>query len=1209
MGTRQVQTPHIQKDTSAASASSRTKFHLVKVLGRWLAYVLTGLCSLVLLLFIALYVCIKLYPQEISQEISENLAVHTNAELTFSSIDFALLPLPALSLADVHVQHEDVTLKVAYATLEPSLWTLFQGKFSLGAISLWRPVFYLKEQALSSVPPVATSINPSENITEKAPAQDSSQENVVQGALEEHMPPTTAHVGELVQYFFENLATVIPSFAYGSSLEILHGGVTLEQDLWSVVCKDINTKLELGALGALEGDIHFEDTFIEMAQKPYAHMLSFIVTLWGDVDDAVHLRVQGQGAVADMLANTRVDMTVSYTISEGLTGMMSKVLPSFSSDLLPFSSDENSAEHTADTQGISRPVSQPTAQENTHGILNAQAVSDAEHSPLQMTWDIQTHLLWHDEPIAVQSVGKIHGDLRKALYLQDVHAQLEHDAAQLNGVLQLEDLEDPVLTGHIYVPRLSLTQWFGFARHMPPGLQHALHKVRGELEFTITKEGLTVPRLKATAAEAAFTGQGGVASWSNAVVFLELLTPEIFLGKVYPEAEGVKIEAPTFVHKPLTPMPGTPEAAADTGVSVSYDINVAAQKMYAWDLPMEGMHFRACPIELDREKFSKKHKDAAVLSGNVEKFFGGRAEGKALLYRSEDDESAYDITALLRNVRAEKPVARILGQQLIGGRMSADATVTAKGVYAGEFLVSLGGSASLRVDNGNFYSRSKRKVPFKVMTLAGTVSGRNPEKVKGSVWPSKLLYSGNWRATLDTKDISAKSTWNGALEFTGADYGTVALRNIPGKVSVSFAPSLTTLPHATDVDFTGELSLDTTKGVVSLRKGKGTATNLANMQVSGSGSLNFSRDITWTASVQSKTNAISSVLARLDADGESLLPRTAPQQASLNMQLAYAKNLLRMEKIQMKLDTTLITGSMRRTFTSKPAWSFDLAANEFDYDKIIRGKTTAAQKAAKPTAAEKAAASKPLSWKWLQGLEAKGDIRIGTFLMHKVRAKNVAAPVRISANTLNCTPTKATFYNGDTAINFKGTVKGGVLQTQLGAVVKKANLFALSEDLGLETVIAGNTDFWLSAQGGISSSADIPRAFDGTWRLQVRDGFMQSKDKKGKLTGKPTYISNLSDAGTITKGVLHSLNFLLQGTGIAATGKGKVDLVKDTLDMRLVVSTGGFSDIPVRFHGSFDDPQRDVDTGAVFLSALGSLGTGVFDIIGAIFGAFFGIFK
>ncbi len=1209
-----MQTPHTQKDTSAAPASSRTKFHILKALGRWCAYALTGVCSLAFLLFIALYVCIKLYPQEISQKISENLAVHTNAELTFSSIDVALLPLPALSLADIYVQHEAFTLKVAYATLEPSLWTLLQGKFSLGAISLWRPVFCLKEQTSLSSPPAVLA-------TEKAPAQDGSQANTVQGALEEKTPPTAVHVGELVQNFFENLAVTIPSFAYGSSLEILHGGVTLEQGSWSVVCKDINTKLGLGALGALEGDIHFEDTFIEMAQKPYAHIHAFTVTLWGDVDDVVQLRVQGQGALADMLANTRVDLTVSYTISEGLSTMMSKMLPSFSSDLLHFSSTEDSAKQTASTQPVSQLVpqsapqkvvqdaSQTDAQSDTYDILNPQVISDTAHSPLQVTWDIQTHLLWHGEPIAVQSLGKIHGDLRKSLYLQDVHAQLEHDAAQLNGVLQLENLENPTLTGHIYVPRLSLTQWFGFARHMPPGLQHALHKVRGELEFTITKEGLTVPRLQATAAEASFTGQGGVASWSDAVVYLELLTPEIFLGKVYPEAEGVKMEAPSFAHKPLTPMPGTPEAAADTGVSVSYDINVAAQKMYAWDLPMEGMRFRACPIELDREKFSKKHTDAAVLSGKVDKFFGGRAEGKALLYRSEDDDSAYDITALLRNVRAEKPVARILGQQLIGGRMSADASVTAKGVYAGEFLVSLGGSASLRVENGNFYSRSKRKVSFKVMTLAGTVSGRNPEKVKGSVWPSKLLYSGNWRATLDTKDISAKSTWKGALEFTGADYGTVALRNIPGKVSVSFAPSLTTLPHATDVDFTGELSLDTTKGVVSLRRAKGTVPSLAHMQVSGFGSLNFLRDITWTANVQSKTNTISSVLAQLDADGESLLPKTAPQQASLNMHLAYAKNLLRMEKIQAQLDTTRITGSMRRTFTSKPTWVFDLDVNEFDYDKIIRGKITAAQKAAKPTAAEKAAASKPLSWKWVQGLEAKGNIRIGTFLMHKVRAKNVAAPLRISANTINCTPTKATFYNGDTAINFKGTVKGGVLQTQLGAVVKKANLFALSEDLGLETVIAGNTDFWLSAQGGINSSADIPKAFDGTWRLQVRDGFMQSRDKKGKLTGKPTYISNLSDAGTITKGVLHSLNFLLQGTGIAATGKGKVDLVKDTLDMRLVVSTGGFSDIPVRFHGSFDDPQRDVDTGAVFLSALGSLGTGVFDIIGAVFGAFFGIFK
>ncbi len=1141
-------------------------------------YAVACVTALLLTLFVLMFTFVKLYPQEIRQRISHELQQATGMELQFSGIDMALLPLPALSFADVQLDHKDFSLQVAYATLRPDVLPLFQGRVSLGDISLWRPHFLLKQGLASSAPnkaaPLASSVTTS-TLGQTTTAADAPVVSSKSSAEQLPHPSQQAmeHVGAIVEAFLQDFSQQVPEFLYGSSVEILHGSVLLDQENWSMKCDSLHTHVELGVLGALDGTIRFDVASFFIQDQVFAKVQAFNLTLGGDLDDRLTVHVQSKGSMENLLEQTEVDIALTYTLQDSLTQVMSRVLPL---------SEKNQAQGRASLQG---------------------------------QWSIKTDLVWHDVPIPVHSSGFVRGNLQNTLHIQNMKGQLGEDSLTLNAAVHLQDLSNPTVDGHIAISQFSLTQWFGFARHMPPGLQHVLHRISGDLDFAITKDGLEVPRLKAQAAEGDFTGKGGVKSWSKAVVFLDLHAPLLYLKKVYAEAEGLKPSPLSFLHKPLTPEPGSPEAQADSGpdsISVDYDINVSADTVMAWELPIKTFHFRVYPMGLDEKTFDKKHENAAVLGFKAKDFFGGRAEGKAILYRNANDVSAYDISALLRNVRAQRPVERLIGRALFDGRMSADASVTSEGVYAGEFLVALAGSASLRVENGHFYGRSKQKVPFKLMTAAGTVRGQNDAKVSGAQWPPKLEYKGQWRASLDTKDISAKSTWNGSLEFIDEDYGTVSLSDIPGSVQVTFSPELTSLPNSTEVHFSTLLSLNTTKGIVSLAKAKGTVPSLANMQASGFGELNFSKDIVWKATVATKTNALSQVLGALDDEGRPLLPPTAPQNATLSANMSYAKSLLRLDSLAMQVQDMKISGKLQRTFTAKPAWTFDLFADVFDYDVLFgkKKKSSSAKNALGSSVIPATAQSeRPLSWRWLEDFNAKGTVRMGTYRMNKVQVQDVVAPVKISAATLDCTPTKAKFYGGDALINFKGTVKDAALHSQLGVVTKGANLFALSEDLQLETVIAGTADFWISAQGPIRYSRDIPSAFDGTWRLQVGTGFLQSRDKKGKLTGSPTYIKFFRDMGVITKGVLESHKFELRGDGLKALGHGKVDLVKDTLDMNLVVSTGGLSDIPVRFYGDLSDPQRDVHTGAVLLSALGSLGMGVFDIIGGIFGAFFSLFK
>ncbi len=1123
---------------SSSATTQKVRFSFWRIV----LYVFLVLVLLVVMVFGGLYTYLKMYPDAVSQRISQELKKNIGVEASFSAVNVTVFPMPALSFVDVRLIQENFTLDVAYATVTPSLWDIIDGNYSLGHISLWRPILHWKQAEAS---------------------QNGQEESFVFSSEKQKIDLSFSELTQSLQNELHTYVRNIPSYLFGSFLDIKHGKVVFEQQTMLLQCENVQSSFILGPLGYVKGNFGVASLQVLLNEKPYARLKNSMFLLSGDVHETLHATVQTELSMAEYIRQGKMTLTASYT--------------------LPLVGDAANKD-----------------------FFSAKTAALENVSLLKFYWDVQTQLFWQGADLAVHSRGALEGDIQDSIIFKDVRTQISEDVAVLNASLSMKgDRESgnntkPVLKGSLAVEQLSLPQWFSFARQLPLGIQNTLDNLKGTLHFELDAQGLEVHSLEAVAAFAHFTGKGGVKQWSKPVIFLDIESNELQLKDVYPEIEGKQAQALHWAQPPLVPLSDKTNLHDSHENTVGYDIRISTKKLLAWDLPMESMSFRCSPAGQDGEKIPQKYEDAVVLEFGSENFYDGRAEAKVVLYSLATKESAYDITGILRNIRAT-PVQRLLGRKLFDGRISADTTFTATGSTLKDFLLSKNGMAALRVDSGRFYGNSGETVPFSRFTLASDFSARTKDKAQGAALPSHIMYNGQWNTSLQMQGMSAKASWNGAVELAGENYSTILLRNIPARVNLSLDPDLTGISSNFVADIDGKFSLNTKLQEFSVNAAHISVPNFGSLQLTGSGMLDMSEDLSWAAQLQGSTASLSELLWRVNAQGQAWLPVHFPQRVTGSVKLAYAKDTLRLDALNLRAHTMHLQGNVRRSFSQKSAWNFDLALNAFDYDTFFAG-SNKGKSGAQGASGTKAANS----WDWLKKLRAEGEVRLKSLRVKKLHIRNVNIPIKIENSRIVSKPIRGTLYEGSLKASFDGRLHNAILQSHIIAETHGVNLFALTQDLGMSTALSGPAQLSLSLKGPLL--ANFLAGLEGTWSVQVGRGFMQSRDARGNLSGKPTYITSFSDNGTLIRGILQSQRFALHGADIAVVGNGHLDLLQNTLDMRLVADVGKVVDIPVRYYGALDNPKRDLDDGAVILATIGTLGTGVFDLIGGIFDILFGTF-
>lgn len=1065
-----------------------------------------------LLLGIAFF--LRQNPTALAEHLANAVRSRAGIECSMGLVDVAMLPMPALAVADIRISTEDMSLSVAYATLRPSLTALLRGTFEPGEITLLRPEIVFKTPAEKPTPPA-----------DGADARPASATP----------PPSFA----------------LPALLRNCRLVVHHGKVDgLQLGDRRLRLSDIRTDITPGFnedADQLQGWLHVGSATVYDGDAVAAQL------------DAVQIDMDAVGP--DAGKNFGPGMEFSGRIRVQGRAMLPHVLHVKNFDIL---------------------VEQNRRKADSSSLLTATLLGDFPFDGQNIPFHVRG---LGKSPSKDKNTGK------DSLTIDSLDIMLDRDRLHMQGQARLPSGDSlwPEVQGTLTLHRLSLTQWFGFGRPMPGGLQHSLDNLSGELRFSLDATGLKVPHLQVRVAGTSFEGQGGVSSWAKPVIAIDARSRQLNLGTALPEAVGTFPAPPSFRHKALTPEPGS-SAAANSGLpDINYDIQLAVDTLHYGPLQMQNVRYRCLPAVM-KGQAGQGIVDMRFAAGSL---YGGTADGALLLTSGNATRpTQYDIRAQLKNVNAEKPLHLLTGSRWLGGRLSATAQWRAEGKQSSVFFATLTGTSAIKVEEGYCDSPTQPgdadKFAFSRLELNSRHQGQPSTGNTRASQANTMLFDGEWQALLHTKDWQGSLRLDGPLHLSAKGGLPLTFQKLPGSVSLHANKELTGLPNAVKGHATGRFSYNSASTNLEIEDALVSSEGL---EVRGALQSNL-KNLTLKGDIQLKSTQLRRSLA---AFGQTLpsLPPTALQQIKGSARLACSPTAFNLHNLKTTIDATHIAGSLEGDWSGRAAWKFDLNADAID-SVLYRIPLPPSKGSEIP---------KPSTTPWnlgiLQRTDAQGTLRVGTLRLFKLHLQNVHIPVRLHKGILECAPLKAHFYTAPTQGSLRAEAKDG-LKLRLELQATNVDMLPLTSDLGLGTVLSGRARFTSSTAGLMKSDADVPAALNGTYGLEILNGYFQSRSPKGESKGGKTGFNFLRGSGQLLNGILYNSDFVMDSSSMRVSGKGNINFVTRQLDYTAQVNMRNIAEFPVHYYGPLNNPQREIKAGKAIVDTLGQLGADVFGLVGDV---------
>ncbi|MFO1354724.1 MAG: AsmA family protein [Gammaproteobacteria bacterium] len=412
---------------------------------------------------------------------------------------------------------------------------------------------------------------------------------------------------------------------------------------------------------------------------------------------------------------------------------------------------------------------------------------------------------------------------------------------------------------------------------------------------------------------------------------------------------------------------------------------------------------------------------------------------------------------------------------------------------------------------------------------------------------------------------------------------------------------------AASVSLTG-LTLDTGQMAGSIRSFDVDASGLgARLALRGGGRLG------------AKGSSLAGTLALEPVSPRSLLaalgepaPHTADPQALTRLggsaAWALGSDSLDLQKLDLRLDDTRLSGSLGIHGFDKPATRFDLRADQLDLDRYLApsaGKAAGSGEAGSAAGTKTAADDIPVAT--LRSLRLDGRIAIGKLVFAGTHLDEVSATLQADGGRLRIDPLSARLYGG----SYRGSIgidaTGPKARVTLDQQISGLQVGDVLKDRYQSDKLAGALSGHITASGTGNSSDAILATLGGNVALSLADGAYRGTDlwheissARARIKGEPqppapakpqTPLNALELAGTLEDGVLRTSRLLAEIPFIRLSGTGGLNLVARSMDYALqaqVFETPVLADgralkdlkglsIPLTVKGPLDQPKVGVD--------------------------------
>ncbi len=798
---------------------------------------------------------------------------------------------------------------------------------------------------------------------------------------------------------------------------------------------------------------------------------------------------------------------------------------------------------------------------------------------------------------------------------------LGEDRLQLDG-LAPSGSAAPALAGRLSFTHVSLTRWLTFARHLSPGLQIALDEISdGRLDFYLDADTLEVPRIHAVSSGSVFSGRGGVASWRNPVIFLDLTSPFVDLGRAIPEAVGRIPGAPFFGHRPLTELKGSdlapPESAEKSGRAEAPGGNPAPEKAipekteepprpqtkavkqppkplvdYDIRLGAEAIHYGYVDLSkgsvIIHPGVTSRGEGACRLDFTTA-LYGGRCEGQAFF--SGETESEYEFSVTTANVNMAGLRAAMPFLPVVRGTGQSRLKVESRGSEISRFLANLRGTASVIVNRSGYAGG--------IAALGQCRTEISLDLESAAFRQSSLGLSGRWDVHLHGGAWSAEAALPGMIWFGGQG---VRFEGVPVSLACrnleAFAPSQL---KGKDIPltFSGLTSLDTGRMSLGVEKA---GISFPGLRLTGSLGIRINRQAATVTAQIGKAQAEVIPLAQAVAGRSPDLPALFRELTFTDTVFEAAPKRLRLAKFSTAVDGIPVSGEIAASFEKTlPDLTFQVRCGHVDLDQRLGGKEKGSGAGAK-------GAKKTWDFSFMKEFTASGRLQAASLLVKKVLIQSLQANLRLDQGRLAVTGGTGTVYGGkltasgnmrfDRGLAFDSSLQ--VQQFDLGDMLRARKTRGL---------FTGKLDFRADISSVMTGPGEFTRSLNGNLAFTGGRCSYQAVHDDFRPKGEPTFFTSASSSAILEKGVLRTNDFQLRGTSLSLTGQGWFDLNSETMDASFTADMTGLPYIPVRLHGSFDKPKTSISGGGILLNAIGGLAKGFYNLVGGVLGGIADIFR
>jgi AsmA protein len=325
---------------------------------------------------------------------------------------------------------------------------------------------------------------------------------------------------------------------------------------------------------------------------------------------------------------------------------------------------------------------------------------------------------------------------------------------------------------------------------------------------------------------------------------------------------------------------------------------------------------------------------------------------------------------------------------------------------------------------------------------------------------------------------------------------------------------------------------------------------------------------------------------------------------SLQTKLVVGTERLALNDLRFDVDDSHLTGLVEINNFQKPAYRIDLALDKIDLDKYLPARPAPKSIGAKPAAPSAAPVTIPLAP--LRALNLQGRLRVQELKAFGVRTSQLQVQANARQGLVELGPNSAILYGGAYTGRTTLDARAATPRLKMEEKLERIALGPFLKDAGVFDRFSGtaNLDLALTAQG--SDVAALKRTLSGTAAVNATDGKIegvnllkliadakrlrdQARGKRVSVAAAPadeTAFTRLRSTFRLSNGVATTDDLALEGPVLRATGKGRADLVKETLDFRLPVTVAEGAQqrgttVPVLIGGTFTKPSFGVDLGVM----------------------------